>query len=89
MTQWHQAVAADLSAAHDANLPFHHFLKVLCWNEIYWLWRPLDYSRLTVMFKKPVSDDFTFVTCGIIVTLLEAAIRRWVHYNHKGMSRIK
>ena len=68
---------------HDANLPFHHIPKVFYWIEIWWLWRPLEYSELIVMFKKPVWDDLSFVTWHVI--LLEVAIRRWVHCGHKGM----
>lgn len=29
----------------DANLPFHHILKVLSWIENRWLWRPFKYSK--------------------------------------------
>ncbi len=38
------------------------------------------------MFKKPVWDDLSFVTCCII--LLEVAIRRWVNCSHKGMDMV-
>ncbi len=38
------------------------------------------------MFKKPVSDDLSFVTWCII--LLEVAIRRWVHCSHKEIDMV-
>lgn len=31
------------------------------WIQIWWLWRPFKYSKLTLMFKKPVEDHFNFV----------------------------
>ena len=68
---------------HVVNLLVHHIPKVLYWIEIWWLWRPLGYSELIVMFKKPVLDHLSFVTWFMI--LLEVAIRRWVHCGHKGM----
>lgn len=49
---------------HDANLLFHHIPKVLYWIEIWWLWRPFEYSELIVMFKKPVWDDSSFIYFG-------------------------
>ncbi len=67
---------------HDANLPFHHIPKVLYWIKTWWLWRPFEYTELIVMFKKPVWDDFSFVTWRII--LLEVAIRRWCTVVIKG-----
>ncbi len=27
---------------YDANLLFHHILKVLYWIEIWWLWKPFE-----------------------------------------------
>ncbi len=38
------------------------------------------------MFKKSVWDDLSFVTWGII--LLEVAIRRRLHFSHKGMDMV-
>ncbi len=38
------------------------------------------------MFKKPVWDDLSFVTWCII--LLEVAIKRWMHFSHKGMDMV-
>ncbi len=38
------------------------------------------------MFKKPVRDDWSFVTWCII--LLEVSLRRWVHCSHKGMDMV-
>lgn len=61
---------------HDVNLLFHHIHN---WIEIWWLW---VHRELIVMFEKPVCNDFSFVTQH--VNLLEALIRRWVHYGHKG-----
>ncbi len=43
---WHDSITQLLQIyrlhIHDANLPFHHIPKVLCWIEIWWLWRPFD-----------------------------------------------
>ena len=83
---WHDSITQLLQICwlhiYDANLPFHHIPKVLCWIEIWWLWRPLEYSELIVVFKKPVWDDMSFVTWCII--LPEAAIRRWCTVVIKG-----
>ena len=65
---------------HDVNLPFHHILKGLYWIDIWWLWRPFEYSELIIIFKKPVWDDSRSMTWRVI--LLEVAIRRWVHCGH-------
>lgn len=63
---WHDSITQFLQISrlhiYDANLLFHLIPKVLCCVEIWWLWRPFDYSELTVMFKKPVWDDLNFVT---------------------------
>ncbi len=86
---WHDSITQLLQIRrlhiHDANLPFQHIPKMLYWTEIWWLWR-LEYSELTVMFKKPVWDDLSFVTRR--VTLMKVAIRRWVHCGHKGMDMV-
>ncbi len=43
---WHDSITQLLQICrlhiHDANLPFHHIPKVLCWIEIWWLWRPFE-----------------------------------------------
>ncbi len=43
---WHNSVMQLLQICrlhiHDANLPFHHIPKVLCWIEIWWLWRRFE-----------------------------------------------
>jgi len=36
--------------------------NLLCWIEIWWLWRSFEFNELTVMFKKPVWEDLSFVT---------------------------
>ena len=87
---WHDSITQLLQICrlhiYDANLPFHHISKVLYWIEIWWQWRPLEYSELIVMFKKPVWDGVSFVTWCII--LLEEAIRRCVNCGHKGMDMV-
>lgn len=56
--------------------------RVLWCIEIWWLWRIFQDSELIVMFKKPDCILLNFVRRFI---LLKAAIRRWIHYSHKGM----
>lgn len=46
----------------------HRVPEVLYWIEIWWLWRPVQYSELITMFKKPVWGDTNFVIWS--VTLL-------------------
>jgi len=46
---WH-----DLFSSMDVPLELHLIPKVLYWIEIWRLWRPLEFSELLVMFKKPV-----------------------------------
>lgn len=36
---------------------------------------PTGYSKLTVMFKKPVRDDFSFVTWGVILLKQPLTVR--------------
>jgi len=48
-------------------LLFHHIPKMLYWVEILCLWGPFYYSKLIVMFKKPISNDSSFVTWCIIL----------------------
>uniref|UniRef100_A0A673CL39 Murine retrovirus integration site 1 homolog n=1 Tax=Sphaeramia orbicularis TaxID=375764 RepID=A0A673CL39_9TELE len=56
--------------------------KVLCWIEIWLLWRPFEFSELIVMLKNPVWNDVRFVTQCII--LLEVASED----GHKGMDTV-
>ncbi len=52
---WHDSITQLLQICQlhiHANLPFHHIPKVLYWIEIWWLWRPFEWSELIVLFKK-------------------------------------
>ncbi len=68
---WHDSITQLLQNCrlhiHYANLPFHHIPKVLYCIEIWWLWRPFEWSELIAMFKKPVWDDVSFVTLYTVV----------------------
>ena len=63
---WHDSITQLLQICwqhiHDTNLLLQHISKVLFWMEIWRLWRPVEFSELIAMFKKPVWDDLTFVT---------------------------
>ena len=77
----HHIISADLSAAHlcckSPVLP--HPTGVRLDSDV--VWRPLKYTELTVMFMKPVWDDFCFVTWCII--MLEVAIRSQQQYSDR------
>lgn len=62
--------------------PFHQISKVLNWDllivEVVWV-------QWTHCHIKETWGDLSFVTW---IILLEAAINRWVHSDHKGMEMV-
>lgn len=63
---------AIMKIFHSITFQQHH------WIEISWLWKQLEYSELTALFKTPVWDYLSFGIWSVI--LLEASIRRQVHW---------
>ncbi len=57
----------------------------LTYHGILYMYHGNKKSELIVMFKKPVWDDLSFVTCCII--LLEVH-QKMVHCSHKGMDMV-
>lgn len=76
---WHDIIMQICQLwSHHANLPFHSIPTACHWIEISWLWKQLEYSELTALFKKPVWDYLSFEIWSVV--LLEASIRRQVHW---------
>lgn len=49
--QYCHDIITQVLLIHDANLPFQLIPKLLYWTEI---WRPFEFSELTVVIKTPV-----------------------------------
>lgn len=84
---WFHDAAALLVAYLWCQSSVYHILKGLCWNDIWWMWRPLWNSKPIV--KKPVYYDLTFVTwCNILWVV---GIRRlsslWPRSNRQGQHK--
>lgn len=74
---WHHRFSADLSTANT----WWEF-PVTPHNKGAIVLRPSDCGG----FMKPVWDNLTFVTCHVI--LLEAGIKRWVHFHDKATNTV-
>lgn len=80
-------MTSHLLHIHDVNLLFHHIPEVLQQIESWWLRRLFEYTKLSVMFKKLVLGDLSFVTQYFV--LLKATIRRRVHCGRKGIDWVR
>lgn len=58
---------------HDANMPSHHIPDVLCWIEIWRLWKSFECSELTLMLKREfLLCDVMEAHCGFNKQLFES-----------------